>query len=156
MRHHLRGRLLVAAGAATAVVLAPLPVAAGVSLSTGSNLLADVLPGLTTSATPAPRQSSAVATPTPTDPATSAPSATAPETSAPADPTPVAPATPTPVSAEAISNGPRDKAQVAITLDADLSEQTLYRINEGTLPAQVNVGVLDFLEATGTPATVFV
>lgn len=71
-------------------------------------------------------------------------------------PTPSASPSPQPVSAVPITSGPGERAEVAITLDADLSEHTLYRIRQGSVPAQVNFAVLDYLEFTGTPSTVFV
>lgn len=61
-----------------------------------------------------------------------------------------------PVAATVITNGPRNGPGVAITLDADLSYWTLQRVQSGQYPAQVNTSVLDYLESSGTPATVFV
>lgn len=79
-------------------------------------------------------------------------------------PTPTAPPTPTPtpttpvaVAPEVIKNGPRDGSnKVALTFDADLAPDSLRRVQAGTIPAQINVEVLDYLEQTNTPATVFV
>ncbi|TXH43726.1 MAG: polysaccharide deacetylase [Actinobacteria bacterium] len=46
--------------------------------------------------------------------------------------------------------------KVALTFDADLAPDSLRRVQAGTMPAQINTEVLDYLEQTGTPATVFV
>lgn len=56
----------------------------------------------------------------------------------------------------AVNNGDRSAAKVALTFDADLSQYTLNRIYNGTMPDQYNVAVVDYLERTGTPATMFV
>lgn len=66
------------------------------------------------------------------------------------------PAAPQPMPPVVVSNGDRSVAKVALTFDADLSDYTLNRILNGTLPEQYNVAVVDYLERTGTPATMFV
>lgn len=139
MRHPLRGRIVIASAVAGLALLAPLPVAAGFSLGSGAEDL--VRAGLPLSPSP---------TPAPTEPALAVPAQ-------PVSPSPQ-PASPSrqPVSAVPITSGSGERAEVAITLDADLSEHTLYRIRQGSVPAQVNFAVLDYLEATGTPSTVFV
>lgn len=70
-------------------------------------------------------------------------------------PTPT-PTAPQPVPPVAVSNGDRSVGKVALTFDADLSQYTLNRIYNGTMPEQYNVAVVDYLERTGTPATMFV
>lgn len=67
-----------------------------------------------------------------------------------------APAPRKPIPASVITHGPRNSNGVAITLDADLSYWTLQQVQGGAYPAQVNTAVLDYLEASNTPATVFV
>lgn len=65
-------------------------------------------------------------------------------------------ATPTPVTPEVIANGPRDVPKVAITFDTAYSEETAGLVASGVIGPQYNSAVLDYLDATGTPATVFV
>ena len=60
------------------------------------------------------------------------------------------------VAAEAVSHGDRASNKVALTFDADLSQYTLNRINNGSFPPQYNEAVIDYLQNTGTPATIFV
>lgn len=66
------------------------------------------------------------------------------------------PGPPKPVPPVAVTNGDRSVAKVALTFDADLSNHTLNRILQGTMPEQYNTPVVDYLESTGTPATMFV
>lgn len=69
----------------------------------------------------------------------------------------VAPApTETAVPPVAVNNGDRSSNKVALTFDADLSQYTLNRINSGAFPQQYNEPVIDYLQSTGTPATIFV
>jgi peptidoglycan/xylan/chitin deacetylase (PgdA/CDA1 family) len=60
------------------------------------------------------------------------------------------------VPAEVVLNGPRSSNMVALTFDADLSDWALTRVRDGRYPAQVNTEVLQVLESTQTPATIFV
>lgn len=69
------------------------------------------------------------------------------------DPAPTPPAA---VAADVVYNGPRTNNAVAITLDADLSYWTLDQVQRGLYPVQYNSAALDYLETSGTPATVFV
>lgn len=66
------------------------------------------------------------------------------------------PSVPPSVPPIAVTNGNRSVPKVALTFDADLSQYTLNRIYNGTMPEQYNVAVIDHLERTGTPATIFV
>lgn len=88
--------------------------------------------------------------PTPTaSPASPAPTPTPSESAAPAAPI-------TPVPAEVITNGPRDVPKVAITFDTAYSAETDALVTSGAIGPQYNAAVLDYLDATSTPATVFV
>jgi peptidoglycan/xylan/chitin deacetylase (PgdA/CDA1 family) len=60
------------------------------------------------------------------------------------------------VPAEVISNGPRDVPKVALTFDTAYSAETAALVSEGAIGPQYNAAVLDYLDATKTPATVFV
>jgi peptidoglycan-N-acetylglucosamine deacetylase len=91
-----------------------------------------------------------VATPDPTGASNSATS-----TTQQAPPTPTV-NTPVAVAPQVLTHGPRSGNGVAITLDADLSYWSLQRVQRGEFPAQYNSAVLDYLEASGTPSTVFV
>jgi peptidoglycan/xylan/chitin deacetylase (PgdA/CDA1 family) len=95
-----------------------------------------------------PPTPSATATPPPADPAAN-PSASE-----------GAPATPaagiTPVAPEVIANGPRDVPRVALTFDTAYSAETAALVGAGAIGPQYNAAVLDYLDATKTPATVFV
>ncbi|MFM2438754.1 MAG: hypothetical protein RLZ55_1579, partial [Actinomycetota bacterium] len=100
----------------------------------------------------------AVVQPTPTPTATPTPSPSAPPSPTPT-PTPTAPPTPTvpaPIQPMLINNGPREVPKVAITFDTPYSDAIGYQVTAGSLPRQVNADVLNVLEATGTPASVFV
>lgn len=90
--------------------------------------------------------------------------APAPATSAPATPTPSPtptsaapiPATPIPVAATVLTNGSREEMKVALTFDADLSEASLARVQDGRFPPQYNEPIIDYLDANDVPATIFV
>lgn len=100
----------------------------------------------------------AVVQPTPTPTASPTPSPSAPPAPAPT-PTPTAPATPTvpgPIQPMLLNNGPREVPKIAITFDTPYNDAIGYQVTAGSLPRQVNADVLNVLEATGTPATVFV
>lgn len=73
-----------------------------------------------------------------------------------AAPSAAPPAAPQSAPPVVVTNGDRAVAKVALTFDADLSNYTLNRILNGTMPDQYNVAVVDYLERTGTPATMFV
>ena len=93
---------------------------------------------------------SASATPTSATPTPSRTPSPAPSTAAPT------PATPTPVPATVLTNGSRDEMKVALTFDADLSEASLARVQDGRYPPQYNEPIVDFLDANDVPATMFV
>lgn len=95
---------------------------------------------------------SPTATPSPTAVVSSSAAPISPSASA----TQTAPASPGPVPPEVITNGGRTVRQVALTFDADLSEASLARVSDGRFPSQYNVGVVDYLQSEGLPATVFV
>lgn len=59
-------------------------------------------------------------------------------------------------TADAITNGPRNKPFVAITLDADFSPAAKERVDDGRYPKQTNQSVMRFLRESKIPATVFV
>ena len=120
------GAAVVAAVAV--VVLAEDPQSA-VPLAATPSVTAPV-PTPTTSASPTPSPSPSTATPSP--------------------------ATPTPVAATVLTNGSRDEMKVALTFDADLSEASLARVQDGRYPPQYNEPVIDFLDANDVPATIFV
>lgn len=61
-----------------------------------------------------------------------------------------------PIPPVVVTNGPRTSNKVALTFDADLSDYTAGRINAGALPEQYNEPIINYLEQTGTPATIFV
>jgi peptidoglycan/xylan/chitin deacetylase (PgdA/CDA1 family) len=73
-------------------------------------------------------------------------------------PTPKAAASPTAkvIPPVAVTNGARTGNKFALTFDADLSGYSLGRIYGGTMPEQYNEPVIDYLQQTGTPATIFV
>ncbi|MCB9412681.1 MAG: polysaccharide deacetylase family protein [Actinobacteria bacterium] len=139
-----RRRLLIPLAAVAGVLLAPLPLAAGVVVGSSepeaeleSVLLADEPLGggeqLAVAVTPEAAASEA-GKPTPTS-----------------DPEPADPVPP-----QVIERSESGRPEVAITLDADLSEWTRDKVRAGTLPPQVNWEVLDYLESSGTKSTVFV
>jgi peptidoglycan/xylan/chitin deacetylase (PgdA/CDA1 family) len=159
-----RRRLVAPLVTSAALLLAPLPLAAGLAASN--------LPTAATedaiAAAPDPAneytwrslgqtfESGGESLASPADP--SAVPAASPElpasTPTAAPPNPLTP--PAPVPAEVIARSETGRPEVAITLDADLSPWTLNKVRQGSLPAQVNVAVLDYLEQSGTPSTVFV
>ena len=61
-----------------------------------------------------------------------------------------------PVVPEVIFNGPRDVPKVALTFDTAFNADTAALVASGVYPPQVNVRALDYLQASGTPATVFI
>jgi peptidoglycan/xylan/chitin deacetylase (PgdA/CDA1 family) len=75
------------------------------------------------------------------------------ETSPPTSTQTVSPWAPKP---RTILHGPRSRNQVTITLDADYSPGAATRVENGTYPRQVNAAAIKYLEASKTPATVFV
>lgn len=165
-----RRRVAVAAAtvAAGVVVVAPLPFAAGATNVRDIQLLQAFLAPSDTPTADTSSDASAgapfdadaskdattpdesVAVPGPLD-ATDSPAPASSEPSAPTTPPPGSPVTP-----EVITRAETGRPEVAITLDADLSEWTRTRVRNGELPPQVNTAALDYLEQTGTPSTVFV
>ena len=128
-------------GKASAIV-AGLGAAAAVVLALGAQLPTAWTAQTTPAASPAGPAADAAAKPAPaTEPAPAS--------------TPAA-VNPPAVPPVAVSNGDRSVPKVALTFDADLSQYTLNRIYNGTMPDQYNVAVVDYLEYTGTPATMFV
>ncbi len=99
-------------------------------------------------AAPAPSMSEAPPAPAPTPTPTPTPTT--------ASPSPTEAVPPGPVPAEVITNGSRDIRKVALTFDADLSEASLKRVEDGRYPPQYNEPIIDYLEANQVPATVFV
>lgn len=154
-----RRRIAIAAAtvAAGAVVVAPLPLAVG-AVDVGNIELLQAItspkdepaaqsPATAGSPTLSPSTESGDGAPTPVAPPA------APESAA-AEPAPPPPGSP--VAPEVINRAETGRPEVAITLDADLSEWTQARVRAGELPPQVNAAALDYLEQTGTPSTVFV
>lgn len=169
-----RRRLVAPLVASAALLLAPLPLAAGLAASN----LATAAPEDAVATAPDPAneytwrslgetfESGGESLASPVEPAAvSEPTSELPEVPEPAPelpastpteqtPNPLTP--PAPVPAEVIARSETGRPEVAITLDADLSQWTLNKVRQGSLPAQVNVAVLDYLEQSGTPSTVFV
>lgn len=74
-------------------------------------------------------------------------------------PTPTPEPTPAPVPTavpQLINNGPRDRAQVALTFDTSYDAVTAASVASGFMPRQFDPAVLDALATHGAPATVFV
>lgn len=81
----------------------------------------------------------------------------------PPTPTPVPTPSPEPPAApvrtavpELITNGPRERAQVALTFDTSYDAATAAAVASGYMPRQFDPAVLDALATHGAPATVFV
>ncbi len=134
-----RRRLAFPLATAAAFLLAPLPIAAGVAVGSADN-----------------RNSPSTVEPAALDLSGGESLATLVEP--PADDTlaPQVPTAPAPVAPRVIERSETGRPEVAITLDADLSEWTRDKVYQGTLPPQVNWEVLDYLEQTGVKSTVFV
>ena len=63
---------------------------------------------------------------------------------------------PEPVKPRVVDHGPRDRNEVALTFDADMTATALKQVHEGKIPRQVNEPLLAYLRETKTPSTVFV
>lgn len=63
---------------------------------------------------------------------------------------------PVPVPARVVRHGPRDRNEVALTFDADMTSTALSQVRSGKIPRQVNAPLLDYLRETKTASTVFV
>ena len=59
------------------------------------------------------------------------------------------------VSATPVTHGPRDRREVALTFDADMTHSMLDRIRSGTVRRQVDGRLFSLLRRTRTPATIF-
>ncbi|MDI6099475.1 polysaccharide deacetylase family protein [Actinoplanes sp. NEAU-A12] len=55
-----------------------------------------------------------------------------------------------------IQNGPRDRQQVALTFDADMTDAMIARLKRGEVASYANLRLLGMLEQRGIPATFFV
>jgi peptidoglycan/xylan/chitin deacetylase (PgdA/CDA1 family) len=54
-----------------------------------------------------------------------------------------------------INNGPRDKKQIALTFDADMTESMLADLKTGKVKSWYNEGIVNTLNTTHTKATIF-
>jgi len=58
-------------------------------------------------------------------------------------------------SAKLITHGPRTRKEVALTFDADMTKEMLAQLRAGTQKTWIDHALFDELDATHTPATIF-
>lgn len=85
-----------------------------------------------------------------TEQSVSSPPVTSPTASVTADSRPEA------VEPRVVRHGPRDRNEVALTFDADMTAIALKQVREGKIPRQVNTPLFNYLRESKTPSTVFV
>lgn len=69
--------------------------------------------------------------------------------------TTLAPTTTLPAIPPVVSNGPRDRPEVALTFDADMTTGMAAKLDRGTVASYDNAAVVDILERMQAPATMF-